>query len=57
MKKCSTHILNEIEKHSDLIFGDKNVAPRKETIDYISQFARAYYVEATNLQNKGVVLN
>ena len=58
MKKCSTRILHEIKKHSESVFSDKGVAPRQETIDCLTQLARAYYVDSTVLPLKeGVVLN
>ena len=53
MKKVSTHCLNK-RKESKA----NHVSPRQQTLDLLSQFARAYHAEATlEIPLNGIVLN
>ena len=57
MRKLSTRCMNDLNQKEKPSREEKN-SPRKQTIDLLRQFARAYQVEAMKRQELcGFVLN
>lgn len=60
MKRLSTHCMNDLENNTQAQATAKADAgkPRKQTLDFLMQFARAYQAEpALNAEVCGYVLN
>ncbi|SEF40972.1 MULTISPECIES: hypothetical protein [Parabacteroides] len=45
MKRLSTQCMNEADNKAKKNPDDKNSMPRKQTLDFLSQFARVYHAE------------
>lgn len=58
MKRLSTHCMDGIENKKNKGRKREKSAPRKQTLDFLSQFARVYHSEpALSTELCGLVMN
>ena len=58
MKRLSTQCMNGIENKTDRNRKDRKSSPRRQTLDFLTQFARAYHSEpALRTELCGLVMN
>lgn len=58
MKRLSTHCMDGIENKKDKSRKGGKSAPRRQTLDFLSQFARVYHSEpALRPELGGLVMN
>ena len=58
MKRLSTQCMNEIENKTNRNRKERKTMPRRQTLDFITQFARVYHSEpALRTELCGLVMN
>ena len=58
MKRLSTQCMNGIENKTDRNRKDRKSSPRRQTLDFLTQFARVYHSEPTlRTELCGLVIN
>ena len=58
MKRLSTQCMNGIENKTDINRKDRKSSPRRQTLDFLTQFARVYHSEpALRTELCGLVMN
>ncbi|MBP3517273.1 MAG: hypothetical protein J6K31_02470 [Parabacteroides sp.] len=58
MKRLSTQCMDEIENKTDGNRKERKTAPRRQTLDFLTQFARVYHSEpALRTEFCGFVMN
>lgn len=58
MKRLSTQCMNELENKTDRNRKERKTMPRRQTLDFLTQFARVYHSEpALCTEFCGLVMN
>lgn len=58
MKRLFTQCMNEIENRTDRNRKERKTTPRRQTLDFLTQFARVYHSEpALRTEFCGLVMN
>ena len=58
MKRLSTQCINEIDNKKDRNLKERKTTPRRQTLDFLTQFARVYHSEpALRTEFCGFVMN
>ena len=58
MKRLSTQCMNEIENKTDRNRKERKTTPHRQTLDFLTQFARVYHSEpALRTEFCGFVMN